>query len=204
MLLYRRMFFVAAGLLSLGGVAWAQAPAPTSARVRGVVDAIDAHEMQVTTRAGQKVTMKLAADAGATFIAPIAIDAIRPGSFIGTAAIAQPDGTLKALEIQVFPEAMRGVGEGHRAWDLGEGSSMTNGTVGDLKVANGRYLTLTYKGGEQKVFVPENAPIITYEKATLADVKKGDHVIVTATHNTDETLTATRIGVGKNGLVPPM
>jgi hypothetical protein len=202
MLLYRRTVFAAVALCGLGGIALAQPPAP--ARVRGVVDAIDAHEMQVTTRAGQKVTMKLAADAGATFIAPIAIDAIRPGSFIGTAAVAQPDGTLKALEIQVFPEAMRGVGEGHRPWDLGEGSSMTNGTVGDLKVANGRYLTLTYKGGEQKVFVPENAPIITYEKATLADVKKGDHVIVTATHNADETLTATRIGVGKNGLVPPM
>jgi hypothetical protein len=202
MILYRRTVFAAVALFGLGGIALAQAPAPT--RVRGVVDAIDAHEMQVTTRAGQKVTMKLAADAGATFIAPIAIDAIRPGSFIGTAAVAQPDGTLKALEIQVFPEAMRGVGEGHRPWDLGEGSSMTNGTVGDLKVANGRYLTLTYKGGEQKVFVPENAPIITYEKATLADVKKGDHVIVTATHNADETLTATRIGVGKNGLVPPM
>jgi hypothetical protein len=202
MLLYRRTVFAAVALFGLGGTALAQAPAPT--RVRGVVDAIDAHEMQVTTRSGQKLTMKLAADAGATFIAPIAIDAIRPGSFIGTAAVTQPDGTLKALEIQVFPEAMRGVGEGHRPWDLGAGSTMTNGTVGDLKVANGRYLTLTYKGGEQKVFVPENAPIITYEQATLGDVKKGDHVIVTATHNPDETLTATRIGVGKNGLVPPM
>jgi hypothetical protein len=205
MLLHRRTVFVAVALSGLGGAALAQAPAaPAPARVRGVVDAIDAHELQVTTRTGRKVTMKLAADAGVTFIAPIAIDAIHPGSFIGTAAVSQPDGTLKALEIQVFPEAMRGVGEGHRPWDLGEGSSMTNGTVGDLKVANGRYLTLTYKGGEQKVFVPENAPIITYESATLADVKKGDHVIVTATHNPDETLTATRIGVGKNGLVPPM
>ena len=87
---------------------------------------------------------------------------------------------------------MRGVGEGHRPWDLGANSSMTNGTVGDLKVADGRYLTLTYKGGEQKVFVPPNAPIITYEKATMADVKKGDHVIVTATHNADESITATR------------
>jgi hypothetical protein len=99
---------------------------------------------------------------------------------------------------------MRGVGEGHRPWDLGEGSTMTNGTVGDLKVSNGRYLTLDYKGGEQKVFVPENAPIITYEKASMADLKKGDHVIVTATHNADETLTATRVGIGKNGLIPPM
>jgi hypothetical protein len=202
MSLSRRSLFAAVGILSLSGAALAQTPAPI--RVRGVVDSIDAQQLLVTTRAGQKVTMKLAPDAGATFISPIAIDAIKPGSFIGTAAVTQPDGTLKALEIQVFPEEMRGVGEGHRPWDLGKDSSMTNGTVGDLKVADGRYLTLTYKGGEQKVFVPPNAPIITYEKATMADVKKGDHVIVTATHNADETLTATRIGVGKNGLVPPM
>jgi Domain of unknown function (DUF5666) len=202
MSLSRRSLFAAVGVLSLGGAALAQTPAPI--RVRGVVDSIDTQQLLVTTRAGEKVTMKLAPDVGATFISPIAIDAIKPGSFIGTAAVTQPDGTLKALEIQVFPEAMRGVGEGHRPWDLGADSSMTNGTVGDLKVSNGRYLTLTYKGGEQKVFVPPNAPIITYEKATMADVKKGDHVIVTATHNTDETLTATRIGVGKNGLVPPM
>ncbi len=225
-----RVCFTGAALLALGGAAIAQAAAPaqtaaptavqipvrtstqaptgapatTAERVRGVVDAIDAHEMKVTTRSGEKVTMKLASDAGAVFIAPIKIDAIRPGSFIGTAAVTQQDGTLKALEIQVFPEAMRGVGEGHRPWDLGAGSTMTNGTVGDLKVANGRYLTLTYKGGEQKVFVPEKAPIITYEKASMADVKKGDHVIVTAMQNPDQTLTAKRIGVGKDGLVPPM
>jgi hypothetical protein len=202
MSLIRRSLFAAAGLLSLGGVAIAQAPAPS--RVRGVVDAIDAHELKVTTKGGEKITLKLADDASATIIAPISIEAIKPGSFIGTAAVSQPDGTLKALEIQVFPESMRGVGEGHRPWDLGADSSMTNGTVGDLKVSNGRMLTLTYKGGEQKVFVPENAPIITYEKATMADVKTGAHVIVTVTHNPDETLTATRVGVGKDGLVPPM
>jgi hypothetical protein len=202
MSLIRRSLFAAAGLLSLGGVAIAQAPAPS--RVRGVVDSIDAHELKVTTKGGEKVTLKLADDASATIIAPISIEAIKPGSFIGTAAVSQPDGTLKALEIQVFPESMRGVGEGHRPWDLGADSSMTNGTVGDLKVSNGRMLTLTYKGGEQKVLVPENAPIITYEKATMADVKTGAHVIVTVTHNPDETLTATRVGVGKDGLVPPM
>ena len=81
---------------------------------------------------------------------------------------------------------------------------MTNGTVGDLKISNGRLLTLTYKGGEQKVFVPEKAPVITYEPGTRAALKPGAHVIVTAIHNADETLTATRIGMGKGGLVPPM
>ena len=158
----------------------------------------------MTTRAGDKVTLKLTDNVAVTWIEPITVKAIKPGAFIGTAAVTQPDGTLKALEIQVFPEAMRGVGEGHRPWDLGPGSTMTNGTVGDLKVAKGRTLTLTYKGGEQTVFVPANAPVITYAPASLAAVRKGDHVIVFASHNPDDTLTATRIGVGKNGLVPPM
>jgi hypothetical protein len=188
--------------LGLSGAAFAQAPPQT--RVRGTIDTIDAHEVRVLTRGGDKVTLKLPDDVTVTIIAPIAVDAIKPGSFIGTAAVTQPDGTLKALEIQVFPESMRGVGEGHRPWDLGAGSTMTNGTVGDLKVADGRLLTLTYKGGEQKVFVPQNAPVITYEPGSKAALQQGAHVIVTATHNADETLTATRIGVGKDGLVPPM
>jgi hypothetical protein len=193
-----------AASLTMGSVAFAQTPAPVQIRVRGVIDSVDASALHVTTRAGEKVTLKLADDAGVTLILPIAVNAIKPGSFIGTAAVSQPDGSLKALEIQVFPESMRGVGEGHRPWDLGANSSMTNGTVGDLKVSKGRTLTMTYKGGEQKVFVPEGAPVITYAPTTKADLKPGAHVIVTAIHNSDETLTATRIGVGKDGLVPPM
>ena len=173
-------------------------------RIRGTIDTIDAHEMHVTTRTGQKVTLKLPDDVRVTIIAPIAIDAIKTGSFIGTAAVAQPDGTLKALEIQVFPESMRGVGEGHQAWDLTPETTMTNGTVGDLKVANGRTLHLTYKGGEKTVFVPPDAPVITYEPGSRAALVPSAHVLITATHEANETLTATRIGVGKDGLVPPM
>jgi hypothetical protein len=213
MSLSRRAIFAVAASLAMGSVAFAQTPAPTPpapaaapapTRVRGVIDKVDAHGIEVTTRSKDKVALKLADDAVVTWIEPIAVSAIKPGSFIGTAAVTQPDGTLKALEIQVFPESMRGVGEGHRPWDLGEGSSMTNGTVGDLKIAKGRTLTLTYKGGEQTVFVPEKAPVITYAPATKAALKKGDHVIVTAVQGADGTMTATRVGVGKNGLVPPM
>lgn len=198
----RRLILAFAASLGLGWAARAQAPAPV--RVRGTIDAVDAQQLRVVTRTGEHVTLKLTDKTGYTLIVPIAVEAIKPGSFIGTAAVTQPDGTLKALEIQVFPESMRGVGEGHRPWDLGDGSTMTNGTVGDLKVSNGRLLTLTYKGGEQQVYVPPNAPVITYEPASLADVRKGSHVIVTAMPNGDETMTATRVGVGKNGLVPPM
>ncbi|MEA2737724.1 MAG: hypothetical protein QOH05_1031 [Acetobacteraceae bacterium] len=204
MSLSRRMMLAIAAGSSLGTVAFAQGSAPAPTRVRGVIDTVGAHDIRVTTRSGEKLTLKLADDVGVTMIEPIAIDAIKPGSFIGTAAVAQPDGSLKALEIQVFPESMRGVGEGHRPWDLGAGSTMTNGTVGDLKVSNGRLLTLAYKGGEQKVYVPENAPIITYAPGSKADLKPGAHVIITAVHNADDTTTATRIGVGKDGLVPPM
>jgi hypothetical protein len=202
MFVVRRMIFAIVAGAGLAGAAFAQAPAPT--RVRGTIETADAHELRVVTRGGEKVTLKLADDATVMIIAPIAIDVIKPGSFIGTAAVTQPDGTLKALEIQVFPESMRGVGEGHRPWDLGAGSTMTNGTVGDLKVSNGRMLTLGYKGGEKQVFVPENAPVITYEPGSKAALQPGAHVIVTATRNADETLTATRVGVGKDGLVPPM
>jgi hypothetical protein len=216
----RRTMFAVAASLAVGSAALAQTPASTPAaapamapaaspapaptRVRGVISKIDAQEFQVTTRGGDTVTLKLADKVGVRWIEPIKVSAIKPGSFIGTAAVTQPDGTLKALEIQVFPESMRGVGEGHRPWDLGTGSTMTNGTVGDLKVSKGRMLTLTYKGGEQKVFVPAKAPVITYAPATKAALTKGAHVIVTAIHNADGTLTAAAVGVGKHGLVPPM
>lgn len=209
MSLSRRTIFAVAASLAMGSGAFAQTPAPTApaaapTRVRGVIDKVDAHGIEVTTRSKDKVTLKLADDAVVTWIEPIEVSAIKPGSFIGTAAVTQPDGTLKALEIQVFPESMRGVGEGHRPWDLGEGSTMTNGTVGDLKVSKGRTLTLTYKGGEQTVLVPEKAPVITYAPATKTALKKGAHVIVTAVQGADGTMTATRVGVGKDGLVPPM
>ena len=203
----RSVVFVSA-FLGFGGVAFAQAPAkdpsPAPVRIRGAIDAINGNEMRLVTRGGEHVTLRLADNADVRVIVPLAIDAIKPGSFIGTAAMPQPDGTLTAREVHVFPEAMRGTGEGHRPWDLETGGTMTNGTVGDFAVANGRMLTLTYKDGEQKVFVPENVPVITYESGSKADLKTGEHVFVTGTHNADESLTATRIAVGKNGLVPPM
>jgi hypothetical protein len=99
---------------------------------------------------------------------------------------------------------MRGAGEGHRPWDLAPQSTMTNGTVGDVKVTDGPTLTLSYKGGEQKVYAPPNTPVVTYQPGSRDLLKPGAHVFVTATEGSDETLTATRIGVGKDGLVPPM
>lgn len=173
-------------------------------RVRGTIDSVNGTSMVVTTRDGTKQTLAMAPNVGVTAIIAIKISDIRPHSYIGTAAVPQADGTLLAREIQVFPESMRGVGEGHRPWDLEPNSTMTNGTVGDVAGTSGRTLTVTYKGGEQKVVVPENAPIITYAPAGRDMLVAGAHVIITATRQPDGSLVATRIGVGKDGLVPPM
>lgn len=199
---YRRQLLVAALCGCLAGPALAQDAAPF--RIRGTIDAVQGQSMQVTSRTGQKMTVALAPNVIVTAIVATKIADIQPNSYIGTAAMPQPDGTLKALEVQVFPESMRGVGEGNHPWDLQPQSTMTNGTVGDVVGTQGRTLTLRYKGGEKKVIVPENAPIITYMPATAAMLMPGAHVIITAAQKPDGSVVATRVGVGKDGLVPPM
>ena len=129
------------------------------------------------------------------------------GEVLGVAdpAVPQPDGTLRALELQVFPEAMRGVAEGNHPWDLGPQSSMTNGTGGgEVKASDGRSLTVKYGSAEKKVFVPADVPVVTYEPGSRALLTPGAHVILTAKKADDGTLSADRVTVGKNGLTPPM
>jgi hypothetical protein len=198
---YRTLFAAALGGC-LTVAAFAQATTPV--RVRGTIDAVDAKTMTVTSREGQKVTLSIAPNIGVTAVIAARITDIKPGSYIGTAAMPQPDGTLRAFEIQVFPESMRGVGEGYHPWDLQPQSTMTNGTVGDVVVTQGRTLTLRYKDGEKTVVVPDKAPIITYAPATPVMLVPGAHVIITAARQPDGSLVAQRVGVGKDGLVPPM
>jgi hypothetical protein len=197
----RRALLVTMGGL-LGSAVLAQTPPP--ARVRGTIDQADAGTLRVTVRSGDKVTVLMRPDTAITVIAPAKITDIEPGSYIGTAAMPLPDGSLQAIEIQVFPPSMRGVGEGHRPYDLQPQSTMTNGTVGAVIGTEGRTLTLSYKGGEKKVLVPADAPIITYEPGTPAMLVPGAHVIITTAKAADGTLSADRVGVGKGGLTPPM
>ena len=126
----------------LAGAALAQDATPV--RVRGTIDAVDARTLRVTSRAGQPVTLAVAPNVVVTAIVAASIADLKPGSYIGTAAVPQADGSLLAYEIQIFPESMRRVGEGHHPWDLQPQSTMTNGTVGDVVVTQGRTLTLRY------------------------------------------------------------
>jgi hypothetical protein len=200
MILSRRMTLTLLALLPVSG--FAQSPATT--RIRGDIESLDEQEIHIVSRAGQGYTLRLPPDVQVQVIAATTLDAIKPGAFIGSAAITEKDGTLRALEVHVFPESMRGTGEGHRPFDLGPNSTMTNGTVGDVVVSRGRTLTVNYQGGQKTIVVPPDAPVVTYEPGSRSMLAPGAHVIVFAAELPDRRLSATRIAVGKNGLVPPM
>jgi len=202
------MMLAVAAALAVSGVAFAPPAdaqtAGTPARLRGKIDAVSGDTLQMTLRNGTKESVKLPADVRVTWLMVAQPTDIQPGSYVGTAAVLQPDGTLKALEVQVFPPSMRGVGEGTRPWDLGAQSSMTNGTVGSMVAAEGRTITITYKGGEKRVVVPNDVPIVTYEPTDRTALTQGANILINGTRAADGAVTAGSVSVGKNGLVPPM
>jgi hypothetical protein len=191
---------------SIAAVAFAQAPAaaPTQ-RIRGDVVAVDGINLQVRSRTGELVAVKLADNYTVNAVVRIGIDRIVPGSYVGTASLPQSDGSLQSLEVLLFPEARRGTSEGHFAWDLQPGSMMTNATVAEVVEADkSRRLTLKYKDGVQSIVVPADAPIVTFEPGDRALLVPGAHVMFGAAKQPDGTFTAGSINVGKDGLIPPM
>jgi hypothetical protein len=131
---------------------------------------------------------------------------IKQGSFVGVTAIQKGPGTpLQAREVHLFPEAQRGTGEGHYDWDLEPGSSMTNANVDAIvNTNNGKELTLSYKGGSQKIIVPQGVPIVTFKPADKSVLKAGAQVFIITQQAADGSLTAQRILIGKDGMKPPM
>jgi hypothetical protein len=200
----RQVWQLAAGAVALAAAGGAWAQSPRAVRIRATIDAADAGSLSLTSRAGQKLTVVLASDTVIVAIVPIRLEDIKPGSFIGSAAMPQSDGTLRALEVHVFPESMRGTGEGHRPFDLQPRSTMTNGTVGTVSGTSGRTLTVDYRDGQKTIVVPPDTPVVTYEPGSPALLVPGAHVIVMGIEASDGKLSATRISVGKDGLVPPM
>ncbi len=193
------------GLLS---AASAQAPKGKPLTVRGRIAAVEKGALQVTTSAGG-VLVKFADDVRVGAVEAAKLSDIKDGSYVGATAVKQSDGTLKALEVHIFPESARGTGEGHRPWDLQPGSTMTNANVEKIESATvdksrGQFLTLKYKDGEQKIFVPSDAPIVKNVAGERALLKPGAGVYVAAVRGDDGTVAATRITVGLNGIMPPM
>jgi len=193
---------LAAGFLAPAAFAQTSAPAPTG--VRGAIVSASGDNLVVKTNRGAEQAIKLDKDTRVAAISLANINDIKPGSYIGAAGIPQPDGSQKALEVHVFPPALAGTGDGHRPFDLAPNSTMTNGTVGDVVASNGRTLTLKYKGGEKKIVVPEDVPIVNIEAGDRSLLVAGAKVVVRARKNPDGSMTAVSISAGKNGVAPPM
>ncbi|MGN6319176.1 hypothetical protein [Trinickia sp.] len=200
---FRINLAVGALAVSFASAAFAQgADKPT--RIRGDIVSVSGDTLTVHRRSGDTVKIALKADTPVTALKNIKLQDIKPGEFVGTAAMTGVDGKLTATEVLVFPEAARGTGEGHYAWDLGSNSTMTNANVDQVvQGTNGRDLKLSYKGGSNAVTVPENVPIVTFAPATHDDLKAGKQVFVVASHAGAD-YAAQRIVVEKDGVKPPM
>ena len=196
---------VAATLLAaLSAHAAAQTP-PAPVRVRGTVEKLENSVLTVKSRDGSTVNIKLADNYAVVGVSRAKLEEVAAGKFIGTTTVGERNGALVALEVHIFPEAMRGTGEGHYDWDLQPQSKMTNANVADVKsVGKDRMLTVQYKGGEKKVLVPTNAKIVTFAPADRAELKKGAHVFSVTQRQPDGSLTAARVNVGLHGITPPM
>jgi hypothetical protein len=182
-----------------------EAQAPQTARVRGTIVSLEGNTLMIKSREGETVPIRLADTWNASGIVRSSLADIKPGSYVGTAAMPRQDGSLRALEVLIFPEAMRGAGEGHSPWDLLPDSTMTNATVADtVQAVDGQTLTLTYKGEQKKVSVPPNVPVVTLAPAQKSDVIPGAPVFISTQRQADGTITASRVTVGLNGVAPPM
>ena len=200
-----RIGMMVAALAICANVAFAQAPAGTPTRIRGEVLNLKGNVLTVKARSGETLKINVDDKLLVVSVVKISMNQIKPGSFIGTTSVPQSDGSRKAIEVHVFPEAMRGTGEGDRDWDLMPNSKMTNAIIGAVVEGKaGRVLTLDYKGGTVKVTVPKTASVVGYEPADRSVIVPGAKIFVVALKAADGTLSAPRINIGKNGLTPPM
>jgi len=200
-----RTAFAAFLLAAVSAVAFAQAPANPPVRIRGVVEKIDGQMLTVKANNGQSMTVKLADNYVVMGIAKAGIADLTSGKFIGTTTVGERDGALVALEVHIFPENMRGTGEGHYDWDLRPDSKMTNANVANVtSMGKDRVLTVQYKGGEKKVLVPEKSAIVSFTPVDRGELKPGSKVFLNTQRQPDGSLTAARVNVGLKGQVPPM
>jgi Domain of unknown function (DUF5666) len=202
----RRLFGVVAfSLILAASVSFAQQP--QTVRVRGTVEAVDGGMLTIKSRDGQTTyKVKLTDNAAVRGIVRAAFSDIKANSFIGVTGMPQADGSQKAVEIHIFPEPMRGTGEGHRPWDLMPNSTMTNATAAQtVKGVLGDEITLKYKDGEKKIIVTPETVIVTYVPGDKSELKPGAKVFIAAANKKEDgTLEAAAISVGRDGLTPPM
>ena len=179
--------------------------AAQSVRVRGTIENVDGSVLMIRSSEGAELKLTLAENAMIVVVIKGSMADIKEGTYLGSAAMPRSDGSQRALEVHIFPEQMRGAGEGHRPYAPVPESTMTNGSTSGSMVAgaDGSTIVVRYKDGEKKIVVPPNVPILRYEIGGKGDLKAGARFTVqAATKKPDGTLEADRINVGRDGIVP--
>jgi hypothetical protein len=202
--MYRKSLVGAAvgALMALASAAEAQ----DTVRVRGTIERVDGAVYVVKARDGSELKVTLADNALAVALVKAALTDIKVGSYVGVTGMPQVDGTQKAVEVHIFPETMRGTGEGHRPWDLQPKSTMTNANVEEVVAGvDGHTLLMKHKDGETKVVVVPDTAIVTYVKGDKSELKPGTKIFIAAAKKQEDgTLQAPRVNYGKDGVTPPM
>jgi hypothetical protein len=192
----------ASAVALLFATSFAAAQAPQMVRVRATLENVSAPMLTAKARDGAEMKIKLADNAPVNEVVPMSLADIKDNSYIAVTAMPQPDGTQKAVAILIFPEAMRGVAEGFRPWDLEPNSTMTNATVAEqVKSTDGQTITVKYKDGDKKVLVTPATIIVTYKKSAVTDLKAGQKIFVAAAKKLDDgTLEAPNVAYGDVGV----
>jgi hypothetical protein len=209
--MFPRIFLgvVCASALAIASASAQQKPV----RVRGTIEQVDGPVLTIKSREGETVKVKMADDVKVVAMVKASLADIKPGLFVGSTAMPEEDGHWKAVEVHIFPEAMRGTGEGDRPFDCRPKSTMTNGTVGNVSAGSGGVtveknegmtLTVKFKEGEKKIDVVPGTVIYTYAPGSKDELKSGAVIFITAaTRQADGTLMTARVNVGR-GVAPPM
>ena len=200
--------FIAAIVIGFLGVPAALGQAPsegTRVRVAGTVDQLEGNKLVVATKGGQPVTVVLADNAAVFGVEKRNIADIKPGDFLASGGVKGTDGKIHAVEVRIFPEALRGIGEGQRPWDVKPDGVMTNATVGTVSQSpEGGVVHVTYKGGESEYTIGPEVPVLAYVAGDRSLLKPGAEVLTIAEKKPDGTLTTSRVTAEKNGVKPPM
>jgi len=177
--------------------------AQQTVRVGGTVEKLDGNVLTVKPPSGENLTVTLTGNYQVVGVVKASVADIKPGSYIGSGAMPQADGTQKAIEVHIFAESQRGTGDGHRPWTE-PGSTMTNGEAGSsVAGVDGPVITVKYKDGEKKIVVGPNTPIVRYEIGDKSELKPGAKIRITnATKKPDGTFEANRINVGRGDVNP--
>jgi hypothetical protein len=193
------------GIALLCGAGISAAQAAETVRVRGTVESVEGSKLTVKTREGNATAIKLNDSWKVTGVVKASLNDIKPGDFVGIASIPKSRGGDGALEVLIFPVAMKGTGEGSYPWDLKPNSTMTNATVSSaVKGVDGHNVTVNFHGKEKLISVADDTVIVTFAPAAQGDLKPGTTVFVPSQKADDGTLSTGNVIAGTNGIVPPM